>query len=135
MLREKSALERRVHRLIAKAPPETRARRVALSAAGGLALAGLCLPGWSLTNAETRTNEAPGRSPELAQDAPPERRLQHLQGELDDIFGQLADLESRTHDSSGELAHLEQARRLTDRAHALNAEVETLLTALEGGAR
>lgn len=134
MLREKSALERRVQRLIAKAPPETRARRVALSAAAGLALAGLCLPGWSLAAIEDH-DQARSRSLEVAHDAPVEQRLQHLHGELDDIFGQLADLESRTQDSTGGLAHLEQARRLTERANALNAEVQTLLTALEGGAR
>lgn len=135
MLREKSALERRVQRLIAKTPPETRARRVAFSAVGGLALAGLCLPGWSLAASEVPAHEAPARSLESARDAAPELRLQSLQVELDEIFGQLADLESWTQGSGGELAHLEQARLLTERANALNAEVETLLTALEGGAR
>ena len=135
MLREKSALERRVQRLIATSPPEGRKRRVALSAVGGLALAGVCLPGWSLAAADVRTDRAPmGVSPH-SQDAPFDRRLQKLQAELDGIFRQLADLESRAQGSVNELEYLRRSQRLSEQAHALNAAVESLLIALEEDAR
>jgi beta-lactamase regulating signal transducer with metallopeptidase domain len=135
MLRDKSALERRVQRLIAKAQPEARARRVALGTVAGLVLAGLCLPGWSLATLEGSAEAAPARSAEIAHDVPAEARLLRLRTELGDLFGQLADLESRTQDSSGGLAHFERTRHLTARARAVQAEVDSLLTALEGGAR
>lgn len=132
MLREKSALERRVQRLIAKAPPEVRARRIALFAVSGVAIAGLCLPGWSL--AEAPNDLMVGVEYKLS-DGPAEQRLQSLENELNRILVQLESLENPASGVDLGPEQIEQARMLEVRANELQQQVSSMLTALEGGAR